>query len=368
MTYIVMNTDMEMYLLISSRWLLYSAGFMFSCVTLLVIAIYVTLYLKKRKYFYQEGIHERVGEWITETIMVDSAGELPLSKGLQHIARNPVGQQLLVDALLQCRKNFTGQTARDIVALYERLGLKGAAVRNLDSPRWDIKAHAIQELYLMDQHDILKRIYKNVNNRHELLRMEAQLGVLHLTGFEGLRFLDVISYPLSEWQQLKLLDQLGSSTVISSLGDAIPKWLRSTNDSVVQFALKLADEYQLVGLHDEIAVCLHHRHAPVRSQAISTLLRIASERTPGLLAACYEGESLSTRLTILAGLERIGTEEESAMLAGLLEDDNDRIKLYAARALAHCSGNGLGLLSEKAKETPYPFQPIYLQIKSELST
>ncbi|MDP4256547.1 MAG: HEAT repeat domain-containing protein, partial [Bacteroidota bacterium] len=280
---------------------------------------------------------------------------------------NPMGQQLLVDALLQCRKNFTGQTAQDIVGLYERLGLKSAALRNLDSSRWDIKAHAIQELYLMDQHDVLRRIYKNVNNRHDLVRMEAQLGVLHLTGFEGLRFLDVISYPLSEWQQLKLLDQLGSSTAVSSLGDAIPKWLRSSNDSVAQFALKLADQYQLVGLHDDIALCLQHRHPLVRSQAIGTLLRIASDKTPGLLAARYGEEALTTRLTILAGLERIGTEEQSALLTALLEDDNDRVKLSAARALAHSSGQGLRILSEKARETPHPFENIYLQIKSEAS-
>jgi hypothetical protein len=347
------------------RYLLDGAGIMLSIAFLLGVAIYATLHLKKVRHFYKVRIHDRLEEWIAAMVTIEEGERIPAGKGLQHIANNLTGRQLLIDELLQCRKDFTGKIAGNIVTLYEQLGLKNTSLGKLNSRHWHVKAQGIMELYRMDQSDTLKRIYKNTNNSHELVRMEAQLGVLHLTGFDGLRFLDVISYPLSEWQQLKLLDQLRHSGLTDNLSKAIPKWLRSPNHSVVLFALKLADEYQQVGLHDVIASCLHHHHDPIRGQTIKTLRHIATDWTPALLASHYNKESPANKYLILSALQQIGTEEELPFLAILLDDDNDATKLGAAKAIARSSGRGLALLAEKGSQRPHPYQAIYLHVKSE---
>lgn len=61
---------------------------------------------------------------------------------------------------------------------------------------------------MMDQKNLLTKIYRETNSKNEFVRSEAQIAIIYMTGFNGLRFLDVISYPLTLWQQIKLLEQL----------------------------------------------------------------------------------------------------------------------------------------------------------------
>jgi hypothetical protein len=365
--YFILQAGESLSRFIQPRYLLAGAEIMFCAAILLIIGIYSALFLKKKKFVYRSRIHNRLEDWISLMVSDESGEGIAVSRGLLHISGNATGRQLLIDELLGIKKNFTGRTARNIVGLYEQLGLKAHSMKKLGSTEWHVKANGIQELCQMDQHDTLKKIYKNINNKNELVRMEAQAAVLHMTGFDGLRFLDLVSYPISEWQQLKLLDQLRGWNLTDNLAAAIPKWLRSPNESVVQLALKLADEYQQFGLHEAIAECLLHPAWVIRSQTINSLLHIANEKTPVVLVAHYKEEIMANRLSILAALQKIGTEDQFTFLAELLHDENDIIKLNSAKALVSCSGRGLALLAENGMRKPDPYQAIYLHVKSEMS-
>ena len=151
-----------------------------------------------------------------------------------------------------------------------------------------------------------------------------------------------------------------------SLSKVIPQWLQSPNDTVVLFVLKLADEYQQLALHDPILRCLHHPNEAVRRQSVLTLVRIADEKTARHLAGHFPGETQANKLIILDGLEKIATEEQAPFLTGVLnEDENNIIKLRAAKALAVTSATGLTVLAEKSRQQPYPYEEIYLHVKSE---
>jgi hypothetical protein len=333
----------------------------------MVIFIYSLLYFKKKTHLYKVRLSRHLEVWISAMIFHESGESPGISQKFHRIVRNPAGRQFVIDELVACKKNFTGLAAKNIVALYEELGLKPHSFKKLGSRQWHIKAKGIQELYLMDQSDTLTRIYKNTNNKHELVRMEAQIGVLHLTGFDGLRFLDVISYPITEWQQLKLLEQLKHSKLTDKVGAAIPRWLQSPNSTVAQFALKLADEYQQLGLHDAVAACLQHPDEAVRRQAVRTLIRIGNETTPHWLTAHFPEETPGNKLLILDNLGKIASEEEVPFLTGLLDDEDNIIKLKAARALAVSSCFGLAILAEKSKEQPSLYNDIYCHVKSEIA-
>ena len=335
------------------------------CIALIVLSIYSRLYFKKKTHLYKAGIRKHLEEWISEMIFTEAEEGFVVSKEFYRIVKNPIGRRYVTDELVNCKKNFTGVTARNIVALYEQLGLKKYSLKKSNSNQWHLKARGIQELYFMDQGDALKRIYKNTNHPHEFVRMEAQVGLIHLIGFEGLRFLDVITYPITEWQQLRLLERLGYSTMNIRLYEAIPKWLLSPNDTVVVLALKLADEYQQLALHDSIVPCLQHAREAVRLQSVITLVRIADERTANFLAARFPQEQLPGKIAILDGLKKIATGEQAAFLTGLLEDENDTIKLKAARALSAAFPGGLTLLAEKGRLQPTPYEGIYLHVKQE---
>ena len=336
---------------------------------IIIAIIYLNLYLRKKNFFYKKEINAQLEEWITKAILdepdkVEKGFIIPAK--FNRLLKNFIARQFVIDELVAVRKELTGTAAKNITVLYEQLELNKHSLKKLNSRKWHIKSKGIMELYIMDQSDSLKRIYKNTNSNNEFVRMESQIGVIHMTGFAGLRFLDVISYPITEWQQIKLLEQLRLSREDGQLAMHIPKWLRLKNDTVVIFTLKLADAYQQFSVHDDVIKSLDHPNEMVRTQAIKTLVRIANDRTPQILADYYEKEHFTNRLNILDALSKIGTEDQAWFLIALLDDESDVIKLKAGKAFAACFKYGMEALEERGKAKKGAYQKIYLHVKAEL--
>lgn len=350
---------------ISSDYLFNAIVVMLILIAVVVAAIYLYLFYKKRTFRKKYLIQQDLENWISNIIMEESAEDIELPENFYRLMRDPVARQFAIDELIVCKKNFSGAGSENIVKLYQQLGLKSASVKKMKSGKaWYIRAKGIQELYMMDQQDQLTAIYKQTNSKNEYVRMEAQTGVINLTGYAGLRFLDVISYPISEWQQLKLLEQLRLSKKKEDLSSKIPGWLSSKNDTVVVFALKLADDFQLFSIKKAIVNCLVHPSGEVRTAALKTMVRLADEQTPTLLLGYIKKESLSNQVYILEALEKLATDAEKETLFQLLEHSNDTIKLKAAMVIASCCTGGEALLAAKASETPEPYQRILLHVQA----
>lgn len=343
--------------------LLDGAQILVIAIAIVVSVIYLYLFNKKRLFFYTSRIRKHLENWISEVIMEDEEASAAISLRIQRVLTNDTARQFMIDELIQCKRNFSGSVSGTIVSLYEQLGLKAFSLRKLKSRHWHIKAKGIQELYLMDQKTTLRTIYKNTNSKNEFVRMEAQTGVINLTGFSGLRFLDVVSYPITEWQQIKLLEQLRLHPDKEDISDKIPKWLQSKNNSVVVFALKLADEYQVFSVRPHVIRCMVLKDKTVRSQAIRTLIRLADENTPGILLGYFSKETSWGQMIILDALRTMASERELPFLLTLLDHPNDTIKLKAAVVIAAVSEKGLFILENKAMEMPEPFERILRHVK-----
>ncbi|MDE3252671.1 MAG: HEAT repeat domain-containing protein [Bacteroidota bacterium] len=352
---------------ISDYYLISGVKVMWIMIAIVVLVIYGYLYNKKRNFQYKRRISEKLEIWISDIIMEESIENIVIPQRFYKMMNNPIIRQYTIDELIGCKKNFSGAVGENIVALYIQLGLKEDSIRKLKSnKKWHIKAKGIQELYMMDQMDMLTNIYRNTNSINEYVRMEAQTGIIHLAGYPGLRFLDVASYPITEWQQLKLLEQLRLTTKREDLSEKIPKWVLSKNDTVVIFALKLADEYQYFSVKPHVLQCLVHKSASVRSQAMKTLVRLADENTAMLLLGYIHKESFANQVYILDALRGMASEREKEALLRLFNHPNDIIKLKAALVIGSCCTDGLQVLEEKARETPEPYERILLHVQSEL--
>jgi hypothetical protein len=353
--------------IINPEFLDNSILFFITLTALLVSLIYFYLYKKKRRHLLHNSIKKSFELWISKAILEEYDDE---EKGLFHIPdkfvkhfKNPMKREYALIELLNSKKNLTGSAAKNIVQLYEQLDFKKYTLKKFKSRRWYLKAQAIQELYVMDQADMLTRIYKHTNSANEYVRMEAQTGVIYFSGFEGLRFLELLSYPMSEWQQIKLLEQLRSKNMIEL--KRLPFWLQSANDSVVIFSLKLTEEFQQYHVHDDVVKCLLHSNNKVRYQAIKALERIANEETPVVLTKNYVNEIPHNKVLILEALKNIGSEEEVPFFLKALDEEDDNLKLTAARSLAQVSNEGLNILQQRAMLRPDPYAPILSHVKAE---
>ena len=333
-----------------------------------IILIYTTLYYKKRIYFFSKKIQEELEVWVMQAILDDlEPGEhFNIPKSFFRTIKSRVAKQFVIDELIKTKKNLTDSASNNIIELYLQLDLKKVSLDKINHRKWYIRAKGIHELYFMQQMDTLSIIYENTNSKNEFVRMEAQNGMINMTGFDGLRFLDIVSYPITEWQQIKLLDQLKMREEDGYLAMHIPKWFLSKNDTVMIFALKLAGVYQQFAFHDPVVKCLTHKNPFVRIQTIKTLEIIANETTAHILTDHYHTEKLTNKLAILDVLTKIGTVQQAWFLIALLDDESDVVKLKAGRALAHSFPQGLEALEERGRAPYGPYKNIYLHVKAEM--
>lgn len=290
---------------------------------------------------------------------------MPIPQKFDSLLKKPFNRQVMMDEIINMKKNLSGTAADNLQKLYGQLGLKKDSLRKLEYSYWHIKAKGIQELSWMDQQDCLLKIYKLTNHKNELVRMEAQSAIINFSGFEGLRFLDIVSYPLLPWQQLKLLDQLSKISAESFTG--IENWLGSDNDSVVMFALRLVRIYHRFELHDTVAKCLNNPAPAVRKCAVETLMHIYTEDTAALILNNYDTEDKAYRLAVLDALREMGTPENlvSFLIKEFGKEDNE-IKMAAARALLEAeNGEGARVLESYPNAPYYPWNEIIQQLKAE---
>jgi HEAT repeat protein len=334
-------------------------------ILLIVLLIYIQTIAKKRLFFYTERIKNNIEVWISHIILEETIEGIDIPKKFFRMLNDPKARQVAIDELIKCKKNFSGAVADNIVALYNKLGLREDSLLKMKNKRkWYLQARGIQELYLMDQKDLLTKIYRETNSKHEFVRSEAQIAVIHLTGFNGLRFLDVITYPLTLWQQIKLLEQLKLFGKKEDLSDRIPKWLLSKNDTVVVFALRLAAEYQQFAIKDNVVECLVHPSKIVRTQAIKTLIILSDETTPSMLIGYFSKEDFENQVHILNSLMNMATDEQKDFMIRLLDAPDNIIKVKAASVLANNCTDGIQVIEKRAAAEPEPFERILRHVKS----
>jgi HEAT repeat protein len=293
------------------------------------------------------------------------SGSIPVPSRTNKLIKNRYFRKILIQELVNAKKSVSGTSADNLVHLYKQLILHQYALTRLKDGKWHIKALAIQELSILGLKEHLTKIYRYTNHANELVRMEAQLAIVRLSGFEGLRFLDLISYPLSEWQQVKILHELSSVPPENFSG--VEKWLRSSNSSVVTFALKLARIYHLFELHDNVSTCLKHPDSQVRFQAIITLGEIYNDQTAGFLIGRLLQVDTRQQIAIIQVLQNISSSEDIHILADQLGTENAAVKLAAARALGKMGAEGFESMLQHHQADQFPLREIIVQVKSELA-
>jgi len=352
------------------QWLLHTF-FIFSFLIILII-VFILFYL-----LYKESRHQRClvlqqkfNDFISEIAIAESKEELeqiylqPTSREiLLKYQKTRLDRNLLITQLAETCKKFSGVTLSNIHWLFGKLQLEKELLHNLNNVRWYIKAKAVQQLAYLKQQNHIKGIFQLTNHKNNQLRMEAQVAIVKLTGFEGLQFLDVVKYPVSEWQQLRLIQELSGHSV-EKPGN-INGWLKSKNNSVAGFALRLIEIYRLYEFYDEVTECLSHPCPSVCSKAVATIGQISNETTARLLTSHYPGYNENIQLQVLKMLQSLGTGNEINFLLSLINNANDTFKVEAAKAILHINATGIEKIKELGDENSHPINYILPQLKME---
>jgi hypothetical protein len=308
--------------------------------------------------FFEEG--DRTSG--AELSRIVGANIIPTPGRLEKLLPNRHFRDMIIRDLLAARENMSGAAAVNIKTIFYQLRLNERVAQMISGSSWHIRAAGIQLAGIMEMQECRSSIEKLTNHERALIRMEAQNTLLKLSGFDGLRFLNDATYPISEWQQVKILDELSRLPPENFTG--IEKWLKSKNDSVVIFALKLARVYYRFELYDQVLSTLGHENPEVRRQAILSCSDLQTASTAQSLSKQYAFEDTRNKTAILKAIARVGSNEEIPFLRAILDETNLELVIDAAHALAGMGEEGIKALEAHPNAGVYPLEAIIIHIKS----
>lgn len=257
--------------------------------------------------FYRYWIQNRINLWtqyidtrITEAIVNGVHGDVD-DGVFNSLMKKSSFRSLFLERLVASEKNFSGVAHVEIRNLFVKYQLHFEALKRLNQRKSYMIIGGIQELTAMEAREFLPEIERFLDYKYANVYNEAQYAMVALKGFEGFNFLKTFSKPISDWQQLRLLNSITS--IPDKGSEEVMEWLDSQNTSVVVFTLKLIRKIQLFAFYDRVKECLYHQDAKVRVQAVRTLQALEGFSTVDDLIESYYEQPQEVQLEIVKVLK-----------------------------------------------------------------
>jgi hypothetical protein len=272
-------------------------------------------------------------------------------KKLDRYISNPHKRKVVVKTLVKLRSEITGEVAESIEQLYAHSRLVDFAIARLTSGKWYLIAKAISELANFQVKEVHDEVIKHIQHPRGEVRREAQLYLVNLFHFKGLDFLNSLEIPLSEWNQIQLLEALHRFDN-QNIVDVKP-WLKSKNDSVVLFALKLAKIYNQFETKKELIGLLHHENTKIRVDAINVLSYLQVIESKKVLKNSFDERSLEEQVAFFNMIENVPESCDEAFLKNHLNHENFEIKVLANKIMKILNIDAFNVSKKETKDLEF---------------
>ncbi|MES2701468.1 MAG: HEAT repeat domain-containing protein [Bacteroidota bacterium] len=276
-------------------------------------------------------------------------------------------RQILIDTLIQYRKNFRGEVGDLLRKLYLDMGLQKESYAKLKSIKWERKIKAVVELTQMDISISDVTILPLTNSGNASLRAAARNAYIQLSKNEPFKFFDIATEPLLPWDQLEMFKIITTTKDIP-----IPNFSRwvsySSNKSVVTFCLKLIAHYDQQSAVPAVMDLLANKDHYFRASAINCLGKLTAEVAEEKMVRIYNNQPLICQTEILKAMGRIGSGKHLEFLKQeFLYSSNFDIRMNAARSIIkHKSEESEKLVEELMQITHEENQLIIRHCKNPL--
>ena len=231
---------------------------------------------------------------------------------IRELLKDKFNRRVLVEILLDLRRDISGDARQRLFALYKDLGLHLDAFEKLKSWKWEVISKAISELTQLQVEESYGFIKKFINHRRGVIRKQAQRATVSLRHEGIIYFLDTCKYRISEWQQLKLLDE------IRNLEDFQPPrfkaWLTAKNKDVVLFSLRLIKYYKQNDAKDSLIQLVKHENEQIKIEAINCIKDFVVFDAVDTLKSVFWKCSPNVKLVLLDAIASLGEAKEIPFL------------------------------------------------------
>lgn len=263
------------------------------------------------------------------------------------IASNKYRRQVLIDQMIDVSVNLKGDTENKLQNLYLSLGLDEDSVKRAHDFRWHKKIKGFRELAFMNINDANDQMYKALNSRNEILRMEAQIALVRLTDHDPFNFLFSLKRPFSLWEQITLHDLIIQHDLPVP---SFKRWLMVQNPTVVMFALRMIREFRQKDAEDEVRELLDHSSPDVRQLAVQVAGDMDMRSTLETMKRMYKSQDYKTCLEIIKSMGKMPDPSYIGFLELVLDKEDDvQLQIEATKAIENNGEEGVKTLVKLMK-------------------
>ncbi len=245
----------------------------------------------------------------------------------------------LKEVLLDFSKDLFGEAAERLVFLGYAFGFVDEQIRQLESPRWWLRAHAARDLGFLGAKRAIGPLTAAVEDRHPEVRFQAIQALIVLVGVDALRIVFRVGRNLTTWNMMAL-----SVIVLRFKEDAIPfllEGLEAKDQSIVVFCIEMLAEIGFVTAVEPLrSIAKEYPNIIVRTKAVEALGRLGDERAVQLLIDNSANSYPEMRAAALGALRRVGTAEAIPALLRRMREGPLHEKIAAGRAILASGPDG----------------------------
>jgi hypothetical protein len=263
------------------------------------------------------------------------------------IASDMYRRQALIDQMIDVSVNLKGDAEEKLGGLYLYLGLDRDSIKRANDFRWHKKIKGFRELAFMNIKDANNVIYRALNSKNEILRMEAQIALVRLTDEDPFGFLMQLKRPFSLWEQITLHELIIQHDL------PVPefkKFLKSANPTVVMFALRMIREFRQKDSEDDVRETLEHPSPEVRKLAVQVAGDMEMRSTLEIMKRMYKSQDYNTCLEIIRAMAKMPDPELMGFLKLVLDKEDDvQLQIEATKAIENNGEEGVKTLVKLMK-------------------
>ena len=315
-----------------------------SFVTMVILLI--TILLNRRRMEKEAKLRQYLLEQY-QSLIIDYLFGNTTSDAFRSIASDNYRRQVLIDQMIDVSVNLKGDSEDKLTRLYMELALDRDSIRRAHSRKWHLRIKGFRELAFMGIKEANDEMYKSLNSRNEILRMEAQIALVRLSDKEHFDFLSKLERPFSLWEQITLHDLILQHNI------PVPefkKWLGSPNPTVVMFALRMIREFKQRDAEPEVKIALLHRDHRVSKLAVEVSGDLDLRGTLDTMKRMYKFQDYNGCLEIVKSMGKMPEQAMMGFLKLVLDKEDDvQLQIEAVKAIENMGEEGVKALVKVMK-------------------
>jgi HEAT repeat protein len=314
--------------------------------TAIMIVLLIIILLNRTRMEKEERLRQYLAEKYQSLIIDYLFGDTSPDK-FRSIASDTYRRQVLIDQMIDVSINLKGDAEKKLISLYKHLGLDRDSINRANDNRWHKKIKGFRELAFMNIKEANPVIYKALNSKNEILRMEAQIALVRLSDDDPFGFLSHLLRPFSLWEQITLHDLIIQHNIPVP---SFKKWLNSDNTTVAMFALRMIREFKQKDAEDNVRETLAHPSPEVRQLAVQVAGDLDMRSTLEIMKRMYKNQDYKTCLEIVRSMGKMPDPSLLGFLKLVLDKEDDvQLQIEATKAIENHGEEGVKALVKLMK-------------------